>query len=116
MTEHQGRPARPPSVSPRWRKGTRTMRLRTAMRAAGANGQPAAPVTEPDRIKSQGNPARHTCAECFGPRSTYRQGPFCARCERELFGDSFNGYKRFIRSERLRQTWVRRRLREAGVL
>ena len=91
------------------------MRLRTARQATGANGQPAAPPAGYG-IKPQGNPARHTCAECFGPRSAYRQGLFCARCERVLFGDSLNGYQRFIRSERQRRVSVRRRLREAGVL
>jgi hypothetical protein len=91
------------------------MRLRTARQATGANGQPQAPVTG-HGVRPQGNPARHTCAECFGPRSVYRQGLFCARCELALFGDEFSGYQRFIRSERQRRVSVRRRLREAGVL
>jgi hypothetical protein len=115
VTEHQGVPARPPNASPRWRKGTRAVRLRTARRATGANGQPQAPVTG-HGARPQDLPKGLTCAECFGPRSAYRQGLFCARCERALFGDEFNGYQRFIRSERQHQTAVRQRLRKAGLL
>jgi hypothetical protein len=93
------------------RRGTRLIRVRTARRAP-QQGQPGRPVTNP-AIPHRELP-RHVCAECFGPRSHYRRGPFCARCERELFGNSRDGYQAFIRSERARNlAAARKRAREA---
>lgn len=117
MTEHQGRPARPPSASPRWRKGTRTIRLRTAMRATGANGQPKAPVTGHGNIPHR-ELTRHTCGWCGGPnshtnRTTRPYRVLCRSCMRAEFGSEY-AYDAFIRSERQHQAAVRRKLRKAA--
>jgi hypothetical protein len=94
------------------RKGTRLIRVRTARRVP-QQGQPDRPLTHPG-IPHEQLP-RHACAECFGPRSHYRRGPFCAECERDLFGDSLDGYQSFIRSERARQVQAaRKRTRRAA--
>jgi hypothetical protein len=114
VSESYGVPARPPSIPPRWRKGTRAIRLRTARRAGAASGQPRAPVTDPGRVRHRGL-AKHTCGECFGPRSAYRDSLFCNRCELALFGDSRAGYQRFLRSERARtREMAKRRPRKAA--
>lgn len=101
-------PDRTPPV-PRWRKGTRALRMRTVIRAGFVPGQPAAPETG-HGTRPRGNPERHTCAECFGPRSAYRRGPFCARCELALFGDSRDGYQKFVRTERARRREATKRI------
>lgn len=94
------------------RKGVRLIRVRTARRVP-QQGQPDRPLTHPgiphaDREK-------HACAECFGPRSRYRDGPFCYKCELALFGDGRSGYQSFIRSERARNVQAaRKREREAA--
>jgi hypothetical protein len=94
------------------RRGTRLIRVRTARRVP-QQGQPDRPLTHP-RIPHAGR-EEHVCAECFGPRSRYRDGQFCARCERDLFGDSRDGYGSFIRSERARNVQAaRKRAREAA--
>jgi hypothetical protein len=97
---------------PRWRKGTRAMRQRTWART-GNPGQPYAPPTHPERIPHT-EVGEHRCGECFGPRSMHRKGPFCTRCERELFGNETWGYQSFVRSERARMRYVLRRWAEAG--
>lgn len=104
----------PPYRGRHLRKGTRMLRTRTLYRA-GNPGQPVPELTDPKRIRAQGNPARHTCSECFGPRSAYRRGYFCARCEQALFGTSYNGQAAFIRSERQFMVYQRRRWQAAGV-
>jgi hypothetical protein len=94
----------------RLRRGTRLIRLRSARRVPW-QGQPDRPATHP-AIPHRELP-RHTCAECFGPRSHYSQALFCSRCERELFGR--NGYQSFIRSERARNlAAARKRVRKAA--
>jgi hypothetical protein len=93
-----------------YRRGTRVIRPRT-FRRGGRPGQPLAPPTDPKRIYPSA-PERHYCAECFGPRNRYQEGPFCARCERALFGDPRLGYKSFIRSERQRNIHRERRRRQ----
>jgi hypothetical protein len=91
------------------------MRLRTARAAGNRPGQPEAVITDPLRIPAQGHPVRgHRCGECFGPRSAYRRGLFCSRCEREMFGSESDGYGKFIRSERARMRHVLRRWKAAG--
>lgn len=90
----------------RLKKGTRMIRMRSARRAP-QQGQPERVPTHPDVPHKQ--LPRHVCAECFGPRSHYRRGPFCALCERKLFGSSLDGYQSFIRSERARRTMAARK-------
>jgi hypothetical protein len=84
----------------RLRKGTRLLRMRSERRWP-QQGQPERPVTDP-RIPHQDR-EEHFCGECFGPRNRYRDGPFCARCEQDLFGDGRSGYVCFLRSERARR-------------
>jgi hypothetical protein len=60
-------------------------------------------------------PEHHVCAECFGPRSRYRQGQFCTRCERRLFdGNEHTGYTSFIRRERRLTVEFRKRQAARG--
>jgi hypothetical protein len=93
-------------------RGTRMLRMRSTGRRP-QQGQPARPVTDPERIPHQ-DQEEHFCAECFGPRSRYRDGPFCARCEQDLFGDGRSGYTRFIRSERARRREAAKKAAETG--
>ena len=94
------------------RRGTRLIRVRNAKRAP-QQGQPDRPVTHPGIPHACRE--EHACAECFGPRNRYQDGPFCFRCERELFGDGRSGYRSFIRSERARQVQkARKRARETA--
>ena len=95
--DYRGRPLR---------RGSRVMRIRSMGRTPW-QGQPDRPVTHPS-IRHQETEA-HVCAECFGVRSRYRKGPFCTRCERDLFGDATMGDETFIRSERARQTAAARK-------
>jgi hypothetical protein len=90
----------------RMRKGTRMLRWRTLSRVP-QQGQPERPIIDPGLPRSK--PVHLTCAECFGPRSRYQDGPFCYQCERALFGDGRQGYTRFIRSERQRRVMARRK-------
>lgn len=93
----------------RLKKGTRMLRIRTKGRVSW-QGQPERPRTHPGIPHAE--LPRHVCAECFGPRSHYRRGPFCARCETALFGNSRDGYQAFLRSERARnREAVRKRAR-----
>ena len=69
---------------------------------------PGHPAPKPSKLE------HHICAECFGPRSRYRRGQFCAKCERELFGSEREGYASFIRSERRRCVEFRRRQAARG--
>lgn len=89
------------------------------MRAGSASGQPAAPATDPARIRHR-ELTKHVCGWCGGPnshtnRTTRPSRVLCRSCMRAEFGSEY-AYDSFIRSERLHQTWVRRRLREAGLL
>jgi hypothetical protein len=85
------------------------MRLRTARRAGTASGQPRAVPTDPGRVRHR-NLTKHTCGECFGPRSAYRDSLFCNQCETALFGHPRTGYQSFVRSERARRREMAKRL------
>ena len=87
------------------------MRIRTMGRTSW-QGQPDRPVTHPRIPHKELQP--HVCAECFGPRSHYRKGPFCTRCERALFGNETTGYESFIRSERARRAQAARKQKAAA--
>lgn len=82
------------------RAGTRMLRVRT-LRRVPSPAQPERVTTDP-RVEHR-PVTRHTCSECFGPRSMYAGGFFCARCEQELFGMAGYAYKSFIRSEKARR-------------
>src|SRR5690349_21619912 len=116
MPDDPGVPRRPDRSRARnWKKGTRALRWRTLGRAGlTGTGQPRVdydPVEKP-----QGNPPKHVCAECFGPRSAYRRGFFCTRCERALFGNENAGYESFIRSQRKHMSYVRKRWAATGYI
>lgn len=99
----------------RWRKGTRTMHIRTLVRSGTVPGQPYAPVTDPHRIEHADVP-QHVCGECFGPRRHSNLGRlFCEQCMIRLFGGRWF-YDSFIRSERARTTRRLTRLRARGVI
>jgi hypothetical protein len=83
------------------------LRMRSARRWP-QQGQPFRPVTDPERVP-HADREEHVCAECFGPRSRYRRGPFCYQCERFLFGNGTSGYESFVRSERQRRTEAAKR-------
>jgi hypothetical protein len=96
----------------RLRRGTRMLRMRSAKRFP-QQGQPERPLTHPGIPHEPRQ--EHACAECFGPRSRYRKGQFCFRCEQALFGDGTGGYERFIASERQRRAEAaKRRARRAA--
>jgi hypothetical protein len=88
------------------RKGTRMLRWRTLGRVP-QQGQPERPIVDKDTPHAE--PEHHVCAECFGSRSRYQEGPFCYQCERTLFGNGRTGYTHFIRSERQRNIMAERK-------
>lgn len=92
----------------RLRRGTRMLRMRSTRRWP-QQGQPATPPTHPAIPHMPRE--EHVCAECFGPRSRYRKGQFCFRCERALFGDGTSGYESFIQSEKQRRVEAAKRAR-----